>query len=194
MLLTGWLALPVAADPPANASKLAGEVRNLDSRIFPADSADSRRLAETYAAWVQARVNNAIEREAKEFEQVKTKADWEQFRKPRLKALRDSLGVATADPKKLDVLVLGKCAGEGYRIEPLAITSPVGVPIQANLYVPVTAKESCPGIIICHGFHTGKEHAEFDDLGASWAKMGCLVLAPDLLGHGERRPPRGSYQ
>jgi cephalosporin-C deacetylase-like acetyl esterase len=78
-------------------------------------------------------------------------------------------------------------AGDGCRVESLTLPSPVGVPIRANLYVPVPAKEPCPGILVCHGFHTAKEHAELDDLGASWAKMGCLVLVPDLLGHGARR-------
>jgi cephalosporin-C deacetylase-like acetyl esterase len=187
LLLAALLALPVAADPPADTSKLAGELRRLDSRTFPADSADARRLATMYPDFVQARVNAAIEREAREFEQVKTKADWQRFREPRLKALRESLGVVMPDPKKLDVRVRDKWTGEGYRVESLAIASPVGVPISANLYVPVPAKESSPGVIVCHGFHTAKEHAELDDLGASWAKMGCLVLVPDLVGHGERR-------
>jgi dienelactone hydrolase len=187
MLLAGLLTHPVAAEPPADTSKLAGELRRLDPRTFPADSADARRLAAMYPAYVQARVNAAIEREAREFEQVKTKADWQRFREPRLKALRDSLGVAIPGPKKLDVQVREKWTGDGYRVESLAIASSVGVPITADLYVPVPAKTSAPGILVCHGFHTGKEHAELHDLGVSWANMGCLVLVPDLLGHGERR-------
>src|SRR5690242_18459157 len=116
LLLTGFLALPVAADPPADASKLAGELRRLDSLTFPADSAGARRLATMCPAFVQARVDAAVERQAREFEQVKTKADWQRFREPRLKALRDSLGVAMPDPKQLDVRVRDKSAGEGYRI------------------------------------------------------------------------------
>jgi dienelactone hydrolase len=187
ILLTGLLTWPVAADPPANATKLASELRHIDSLIFPADSPDGRRLATMYPAFVQARVNAAIEREAREFDEVKTKADWQRFREPRLKALRDSLGVEMPDPKKLDVQVRSKWTGDGYRVETLTVASPVGVVIHANLYVPVPAKESSPGIIVCHGFHNAKEHAELEDLAVSWAKMGCLVLVPDLLGHGERR-------
>jgi dienelactone hydrolase len=187
MLLAGLLTLPVAADPPANASNLAGELRRLDPRTFPADSPDARRLAAMYPAHVQARLNAAIEREAREFEQVKTKADWERFRGPRLQALREGLGVPMSGPKQPEVQVRDRWSGDGCRVENLTLTSPVGVPIHANLFVPVPAKESCPGILVCHGFHTAKEHAELDDLGASWAKMGCLVLVPDLLGHGERR-------
>jgi dienelactone hydrolase len=187
LLLTGLWTLPVAADPPANAARLAGELRRLDSRTFPAGSPEAGRLAAMYTAFVQARVHASIEREAREFEQVKTKADWHRFREPRLKALRESLGVAMPGAKKPEVQVRDRWAGDGYRVENLTLPSPVGVPIRANLYLPVPAKESCPGILVCHGFHTAKEHAELDDLGASWAKMGCLVLVPDLLGHGERR-------
>lgn len=185
--MIGLPTLSVVADPPAIASKLAGELRRLDSRTFPADSAEARRLAAMYPAYVQARVNAALEREARAFERVKTRADWERFRAPRLKALRDSLGVDLRGSKKLDVQVRGRETGKGYRIESLVVASPVGVPLTANLYVPVPTPASCPGIIVCHGFHTAKEHAELEDLGVSWAKMGCLVLVPDLLGHGERR-------
>jgi hypothetical protein len=111
LLLTGLLALPVAADPPANAPKLAGELRRLDSRILPADSPDARGLAAMYPADVQARVNAAVEREAREFEQVKTKADWQRFRGPRLKALRESLGVEMAGPKQPEVQVRDRWPG-----------------------------------------------------------------------------------
>src|SRR5262245_50277164 len=105
LLLIGLLTLPVAADPASNGPKLAGELRRLDPRTFPADSPEARRLAAMYPASVQARVNAAIEREARAFEQVKTKADWERFRGPRLKALRESLGVEMAGRKQPEVQV-----------------------------------------------------------------------------------------
>jgi dienelactone hydrolase len=44
-----------------------------------------------------------------------------------------------------------------------------------------------PGILIVHSHHNPKGQAELQDMGILWARAGCLVLVPDMLGHGERR-------
>jgi hypothetical protein len=41
--------------------------------------------------------------------------------------------------------------------------------------------------LICHSHHAPKAEGELHDMGAGWARAGCLVLVPDQLGHGERR-------
>jgi cephalosporin-C deacetylase-like acetyl esterase len=38
-----------------------------------------------------------------------------------------------------------------------------------------------------HGFHQPKTQGELQDMGVNWAKLGCVVLVMDVLGHGERR-------
>ena len=44
-----------------------------------------------------------------------------------------------------------------------------------------------PVILIAHSHHAPKEQGELQDMGVTWAKLGCLVLVIDQLGHGERR-------
>jgi hypothetical protein len=44
-----------------------------------------------------------------------------------------------------------------------------------------------PGILICTSHHNPKSQGELQDMGMTWARLGCLVLVPDQLGHGERR-------
>jgi hypothetical protein len=41
--------------------------------------------------------------------------------------------------------------------------------------------------LIAHSHHAPKEQGELQDMGVTWAKLGCLVLVIDQLGHGERR-------
>jgi dienelactone hydrolase len=55
------------------------------------------------------------------------------------------------------------------------------------LYLPAEPAEKMPGIILCHSHHAPKSEGELQDLGQMWARRGCLVLVPELLGHGERR-------
>jgi dienelactone hydrolase len=43
-----------------------------------------------------------------------------------------------------------------------------------------------PGIQICHAHHQPKHQGELQDMGVNWARNGCAVLIPDMLGHGER--------
>jgi cephalosporin-C deacetylase-like acetyl esterase len=44
-----------------------------------------------------------------------------------------------------------------------------------------------PGILICHSHHNPRTQAELQDMGMLWARLGCMVLVMDQLGHGERR-------
>ena len=44
-----------------------------------------------------------------------------------------------------------------------------------------------PGIVIVHSHHRPKHVGQRQDMAMTWARAGCLVLVPDLLGHGERR-------
>ena len=57
-----------------------------------------------------------------------------------------------------------------------------GVDLAANLYLPDT-QEWSPGIIVCHGFGSGKDN--YAAFGTMAAAAGYAVLVPDLRGHGE---------
>ena len=59
--------------------------------------------------------------------------------------------------------------------------------VTANLYRPEPLRESMPGILLCHSHHNPKTQGELQDMGMTWARLGCMVLVMDQLGHGERR-------
>ena len=136
---------------------------------------------------VRSRVQAASLRENREWDGVKTRDDWERFRQPRLRALRESLGLPSADPGAPRVLVTRTLEGDGYRIENLVFESRPGLVVTANLYRPASPPRSMPGILISHSHHNPKTQGELQDMGMTWARSGCLVLVMDQLGHGERR-------
>ncbi|HUP27717.1 MAG TPA: alpha/beta hydrolase [Chloroflexia bacterium] len=57
------------------------------------------------------------------------------------------------------------------------------IELAANLYLPEKSGPWSPGIIVCHGFGSGKHrYAEFGERAAA---AGYAALIPDLRGHGE---------
>jgi cephalosporin-C deacetylase-like acetyl esterase len=128
---------------------------------------------------------NRADREA--WQRVQSRSDWERFRDQRLKALRASLGQFPPAPTDLKVRATKTLEGDGFRIENLVFESRPGLMVTANFYVPNPLGSSMPGILICHSHHNGKMQRELQDMGMTWARLGCLVLVMDQLGHGERR-------
>src|SRR5262249_41023798 len=144
-------------------------------------------LSQMLAEDVRSRLRAANQRSTKDWQAIKTKEDWEKFRDERLQALRASLGRLPAPPKDLKVKVTRTLKGEGYRIENLVFESRPGLIVTANLYLPAEPPKSMPGILICHSHHNPKTQGELQDMGMTWARLGCMVLVMDQLGHGERR-------
>lgn len=177
------LAIPAAVEAQPRAGRL-------DGTVFT-DPVDHKRLAETWSADVRKRRIAANERETAEWRKVHSRAEWEKFRDQRIAALRASLGEAAVvrNPNAAapETTVTGTVAGAGYKIENLVYESRPGVLVTANLYSPTEARPSMPGIIICHSHHNPKTQSELQEMGALWAREGCLVLVMDQLGHGERR-------
>ena len=73
------------------------------------------------------------------------------------------------------------------RVENIIYESRPDFFVTANLYVPAKTDKPMPGFIIVHSHHNPKTQGELQDMGMMWARQGCLVLIPDMLGHGERR-------
>jgi dienelactone hydrolase len=176
------ISVALAQDPDA-----AKQLRDLDANIFSSETAKERHLAEMVQRDQRARVHNAIARDAKLFDALKTRADWEKYAAARLQALRESLG-PYAPPKAIAPTVTRTLEGNGYRIQNVVFESRPGLMVTANLYSPAKQPAAAmPGILIIHGFHQPKSQAELQDMGVNWAKLGCTVLVPDQLCHGERR-------
>ncbi len=162
-------------------------IRRLDARALPRDGEPAMDPAGMLARDLRARKQSANLRENRDWQQVKTREDWERFREPRLRALRESLSLPPAKPAVPRLLVTRTLEGDGFRIDNLVFESRPGLVVTANLYVPARPTGPMPGILISHSHHNPKTQGELQDMGMTWARQGCLVLVPDHLGHGERR-------
>lgn len=182
LILCPLLALNPAAISGAD---LAGLIRALDSHVLPATNRAA--LADLVRADQRRRLQLANDASSAAWRAVQDRAAWEALRKPRLAALRSSLGTLTERVRSPRVKVTGVHAGEGFRVENLLIESRPGWWITANRYLPARSGSSMPGLLLSHSHHRPKEQGELQDMGMTWARAGCVVLVPDHPGHGERR-------
>jgi dienelactone hydrolase len=178
---------PSAAWPDEPPSGLAAQLRKLDATILATSAERANALSQMLRQDARTRLRAASVRENEAWRKVQTRDDWEAFRDGRLRALRASLGNLPPPPKNLKVRLTGKLSGPGYRIENLVFESKPGLFVTANLYLPADPPRSMPGILIAHSHHNPKSQGELQDMGMTWARLGCAVLVPDMLGHGERR-------
>jgi dienelactone hydrolase len=177
----------ISAGEKHTEADLVAQLRSLETSVIPVENGKAKQLAGMLARDVRVRRQAVNQRETQAWQAVQTRADWERFRDTRLCALRESLGSSLSVPADLNVRVTGKVQGEGYRIENLVFESRPGLVVTANLYLPAEPPKSMPGILICHSHHNPKSQGELQDMGMTWARLGCMVLVMDQLGHGERR-------
>lgn len=130
-------------------------------------------------------------RSSAEWSAIDSREAWEQFRREKLRLLRESLGTFPLRPSPPKLLATGEIAGEGFKIRNVVYESRPGLVVTANLYVPdpppADSSRAAPGILLSHSHHNPKHEGELQDMGMTWARAGCYVLVPDHLGHGERR-------
>jgi dienelactone hydrolase len=192
LLLLLFLPCGTSARADESALKdLAERVGKLDSRVFT-DPEDAKRAGQMIVRDQCARRDEINRRSTEAWKQIHTREEWEAFRDGRIKALPPGpyrlIPQVKADAKAA-VFVAKTIEGDGYRIRNIIFE---GVPgsgifVTANLYGPAKPGSSVPGIIICHSHHAPKHEGELQDMGVTWAKLGCYVLVMDQLGHGERR-------
>ena len=171
---------------PDDAAKgLAEALRSVQADVLNPD--ERARATALLDDDCRTRLRAANRREAAAWATVNSKADWERFRDARIKVLRDSLGSFPPPPKSLDAEVTKTLDGDGYRIECLVFETRPGLVATANLYVPNPPRPKMPGFLLVHSHHNPKEQGELQDMGVLWSRLGCLVLVPDQISHGERR-------
>ncbi|MBI5758683.1 MAG: acetylxylan esterase [Planctomycetales bacterium] len=159
-------------------------LRDLDTNVLAADRATLSRMLSND---VQARLREANGRESAAWQGLHSRAEWEAYREPRLRALRQSLGRTTDVPRDLHVRTTRTLTGDGFRVENILFESRPGLIVTANLYLPATNRTKGPGVLIFHSHHSPKTQSELQDMGILWAKQGATMLVMDQLGHGERR-------
>jgi cephalosporin-C deacetylase-like acetyl esterase len=164
---------------------LDGQLNSLDTDIL---SPDERELyARMLRDDVRARCKAANQRDAEAWDKVQSREDWEKFCAPRIEALKRSLGIFPAVPGDPDVHVTRTIEGEGYTIENLVYQSRASVWVTANLYMPLPLRDRMPVVIIVHSHHNPKTQGELQDMGMTWARVGCMVLVIEQPGYGEQR-------
>jgi hypothetical protein len=136
---------------------------------------------------------------------LSSRAEWEAFKKPRIKALERSLGRYPRAAESIHFEVTGTIEGDGYVIEKVVFTSRENLLVTANIYRPPSsetdeagsqqhetmrelglAQNEETGIVLVHSHHNPRTQPELQDMGAMWARVGCVVLVMDLFAYGER--------
>ncbi len=171
-------------DSSLAAQPTAESIAKLDVTVAP--EAERKALAGMMGEYLRARQREANDRSSAEWKRITNREQWEAFVTPKLAALRESLGTFP-EAKSPTVRVASTFEGDGFAIDNILYESRPGLWVTANLYRPAKPTGSMPGMVIVHAHHTPKEHGELQEMGMIWARAGCLVLVPDMLGHGERR-------
>ncbi|MEQ8785187.1 MAG: hypothetical protein RIC55_02775 [Pirellulaceae bacterium] len=180
--LAALLTVPVCADDAQE--DLVAELAKMNTDVFGENEQEQLSSMLGDDIRIQRDALNELDRQA--WERINSRSGWETFARHRIDLLEQSLGLpAKSDPVTSEVL--GRIQGEGFVIEKIVYTSRPGMWITANLYRPNPPRASMPGILISHSHHRPKTQGEIQDMGMTWARAGCLVLAPDHLGHGERQ-------
>jgi Acetyl xylan esterase (AXE1) len=184
-LLALLLALPLHADDATDA--LAKELRDYATAELAKVPRKDGKFSTVLPDYLNKQLKDAHARDRAAWGKINTKADWEKFRDQRIAALRKSLGTFPDTPKSVPTRVTKTIEAKGYAIDNLLYESRPGVWVTGNLYRPATPQAAMPVLLIAHSHHAPKEQGELQDMGVTWAKLGCLVLVIDQLGHGERR-------
>ena len=174
---------PPVRDLPA-LSGLAAEVAALPSRVW----SDAERSSADTALQnnLRRRMNAAAADERREWQNVKTRADWEQFRDRRISALRTSLGTFPERTPLRAAVTRRADYGHGFVIENVVYESRPGRLVPANLYLPAKITGRIAAVVVVHSHHAAKTQSELQDMGMTWARSGVAVLVPDQPGAGER--------
>jgi len=166
----------------------------LPTDVFPSEEHDG--LADMLGRHLRRRIQAANTSDAEAWATIGNRQDWEAFVRPRIDALRRSLGTFP-EPAAPQPTVAGTIDGDGYRIENLRFDSRPDLPVAADLYLPEPLRERMPGVLLVHSHHNPMTQGELQDMGALWAPQGCMVLVMDQLAYGERRQhtpgPRQDY-
>lgn len=177
----------------AQGSALTEKLRALNAEVLPIEQ--RQRSTQMLRDYTRARLRAVNQQDRAAWTRIRSREDWENWKTPRVAALRRSLGIFPDSPKNLNVQITRTLEGDGYRIENLVYESRPDLFVTANLYVPSPVRSKMPGIVIIHSHHNPKTQGELQDMGMTWARQGCLVLVMDQLSYGERRQhPAGNRQ
>ncbi|MGB0578580.1 MAG: alpha/beta hydrolase family protein [Limisphaerales bacterium] len=119
------------------------------------------------------------------FEKLNGQAALRRWQAERREFFQQQIG---AFPRRtpLNARVIGRLAGEGYRIEKVMFESRPNHRVTGNLYLPLSTGPH-PGILIpCGHSHNGKASGQYQRAAILFARNGMAAFCYDPIGQGER--------
>jgi dienelactone hydrolase len=163
----------------------AEELRNLDIRVYKPGSDEAKQAPDLLWQYFKG-LRDQVNRDSLTWK-FESRDEWEKLRDEKIAHLKKSLGQFPETPQHVAAHVSRTTTGEGFALDNVVYESRPGLWVTANLYRPQPLPASAPAIVIVHSHHNPKTQGELQDMGMLWARAGCYVLVPDMLGHGERR-------
>lgn len=173
-------------DADARQNSLEAQVAALPKEVWSDAERKTLGIDRMLEKHLRARMAAAAEREKRDWQRVRTRADWEQFRQERLDALKKWMGPFPQRTPLRDVVTKRADYGDGFVIENVVFESRPHFLVSANLYLPQKITARIPAILAVHCHHAGKTQSELQDMGMNWARAGTAVLVMDQVGAGER--------
>ena len=143
------------------AVELAAKLRQLDTRSLQEESPTNVLSRE-----LNRRIEAANRRSSVEWDGVHSRAEWEEFRNSKIRALSDAVRVRR-DAEPVAVELRGEIERDGDVIRKIVYESRLGLLLTANLYCPLK-RDSAPGILLSHSHHSPKSQVELQ----VWAGCG----------------------
>src|SRR5215207_7439490 len=100
----------------AAVASVAADFKDVDPNVFPKDDPRAKELPRMMWTDAKRRMQEENLRESNLFARLTTKAEWENYRDARIKALRELLGTFPKVPKDMKVKVTRELDGDGFVI------------------------------------------------------------------------------
>ena len=137
--------------------------------------------------------HEALDRRLERYEQLKTPEQIRSWQKEQRARFRELLG-GFPERTPLNVQVVGKLKGDGFRVEKIIYESRRGFLVTATLYLPQTPAPY-PGVLFpCGHSENGKAAGSYQKACMLLAQNGCAALIFDPPGQGERKQILGPHR
>ena len=176
---------------------------NINPNVIP--ESDRETVSTGFDRYLDRRVAEINRQDIADWNALSSRDEWETFKKPRIKALERSLGRFPRVPESISFEVTGSIEADGYVIDKVVFASRENILVTANIYRPPGSEEDQAGqeqhetmrelglaqneetgIVLVHSHHNPRTQPELQDMGAMWARVGCVVLVMDQFAYGER--------
>jgi len=116
-----------------------------------------------------------------------SEADWKKRANAIKKGIREGAEVMSLKPnKKINATIHSKKRMDGYTVENVFFESLPGIYVTGNLYKPTQFTGKIPAVLAPHGHGNDLRFGEATQKRcATMARMGAVVFAYDMIGHGD---------